>query len=174
MNKLLPCSKVSMTPKYNQLKSRFLSHSKPSIIWPYVPSLCFSPTTFCDIPSISLNIFYTFSPSYVWISCSLLSGLGMTFNSILLPFSEILLFFNTQLKLKPFQMGGQPRGWVVKFTSSTAGSPGFHWFESWAWTWHHSSSHAEVASHMPQLEGPTTKNTQLCSWGLWGEKGKNK
>ena len=27
---------------------------------------------------------------------------------------------------------------------------------------------------MPQLEEPTAKNTQLCTGGLWGEKGKNK
>ncbi|GAA7307624.1 hypothetical protein HpCK59_15620 [Helicobacter pylori] len=27
---------------------------------------------------------------------------------------------------------------------------------------------------MPQLEEPTTKKTQLCTGGLWGEKGKNK
>ena len=27
---------------------------------------------------------------------------------------------------------------------------------------------------MPQLEGPTTKNTQLCTGELWGEKGKIK
>ena len=27
---------------------------------------------------------------------------------------------------------------------------------------------------MPQLEGPTAKNIQLCTGGLWGEKGKNK
>ena len=27
---------------------------------------------------------------------------------------------------------------------------------------------------MPQLEGPTTKNIQLCTGGLWGEKGKIK
>ena len=33
-------------------------------------------------------------------------------------------------------------------------------------------NHAEVASHMPQLEGPTMKNIQLCTGGLWGEKGK--
>ena len=33
-------------------------------------------------------------------------------------------------------------------------------------------NHAEAASHMPQLEGPTTKNIQLCTGGLWGEKGK--
>ena len=27
---------------------------------------------------------------------------------------------------------------------------------------------------MPQLEGPTTENIQLCTGGLWGEKGKIK
>ena len=47
-------------------------------------------------------------------------------------------------------------------------------FESWAQTWHRSASHAEAASHMPQLEGPTTKNTQLGTEGLWGKKGKIK
>ena len=45
----------------------------------------------------------------------------------------------------------------------------FRRFESWARTWHCSSDHAEAASHMPQLEGPTTKNTQLCTGGF-GEK----
>ena len=66
--------------------------------------------------------------------------------------------------------GGWPRGGVVKFTRSTAGGPVFRWFEAWARTWHCSSNHAEAASHMPQLEGPTTKNIQLCTQGLWGEK----
>ncbi|XP_070085702.1 uncharacterized protein [Equus caballus] len=33
-------------------------------------------------------------------------------------------------------------------------------------------SHAEAASDMPQLEEPTTKNIQLFTGGLWGEKGK--
>ena len=27
---------------------------------------------------------------------------------------------------------------------------------------------------MPQLEGPTTEKPQLCTQGLWGEKGKIK
>ena len=27
---------------------------------------------------------------------------------------------------------------------------------------------------MPQPEGLTTKNIQLCTWGLWGETGKIK
>src|SRR3712207_9497103 len=66
------------------------------------------------------------------------------------------------------------RSRVVKFTRSAAGGPVFCWFESWVRTWHCSSNHAEAASHMPQLEGPTTKNIQLCTGGLWGEKGKDK
>ena len=66
-----------------------------------------------------------------------------------------------------------PRGQAVKFACSAAGGPVFRWFEFWVWTWHCSWNHAEAASHMPQL-GPTTKNIQLCTGGLWGEKGKNK
>ena len=50
----------------------------------------------------------------------------------------------------------------------------FRQFESWARTWHCSSNHAEAASHMPQLEGPTTKDIQLCTGGLWEKKEKNK
>ena len=46
----------------------------------------------------------------------------------------------------------------------------FRWFGSWAWTWHCSSNHAEAASHMPQLEGPTTKKVQLCTGGFGEEK----
>ena len=65
---------------------------------------------------------------------------------------------------------------MAEWLSSRAplGSPGFHWFESWAQMWHHSSSQGEAVSHMPQLEGLTAKNTQLFTGGLWGEKGKKK
>ena len=76
-------------------------------------------------------------------------------------------------QIKNYCYGGRPHGRVVKFACSTA-PPGFRWFRSWVWTWHHSSGHVEAASHMPQLEGPTTKNTQLCTRGFWGEKGKIK
>ena len=69
---------------------------------------------------------------------------------------------------------GWPRGRVVKFARSTAGGPVFRQFESWEQTWHCSSDHAEAASHMPQLEGPTTKSIQLRTGGLWGEKEKKK
>ena len=74
------------------------------------------------------------------------------------------------LKYKMFGAGP-----VAEWLSSRAplqGGPVFRWFESWARTWHCSSGHAEAASHMPRLEGPTTKNIQLCTGGLWGEKGK--
>ena len=70
------------------------------------------------------------------------------------------------------EIRGWPHGRVVEFARSAAGGPVFGWFESWARTWHCSSNHAEAASHMPQLEGPTTKKIQLCTGGLWGEKGK--
>ena len=73
---------------------------------------------------------------------------------------------------KEMQGRGWPRGLVVKFVRSAAGSLVFHWFESWARTWHCSSNPTEAASHVPQLEGPTTKNIQLCTRELWGEKGK--
>ena len=76
------------------------------------------------------------------------------------------------LFLKIIKPRGWPRGQVLKLARSAAGSSVFHWFKSWARTWHCSSNHAEVASHIPQLEGPTTKNIQLCPRGLWGEKGK--
>src|SRR3712207_2975170 len=78
------------------------------------------------------------------------------------------------LSLKRCVKRGWPSGRVVKFARSAAGGPVFRRFESWARTWHCSSDHTEAASHMPQLEEPTTKNTQLCTGGLWGKKGKNK
>ena len=78
------------------------------------------------------------------------------------------------IDLKMTIIWGWPRGRVFKFPLSAAGGPVFRWFESWARTWHCSSNHAEAASHMLQLEGPTMKNIQLYTGGLWGEKGKNK
>ena len=80
----------------------------------------------------------------------------------------------TDRSLKIEYSGGWPHGRVVKFAHSAAGGPVFRQFESWARTWHCSLNHTEAASHVPQLEGPTTENIQLCTGGLWGEKGKNK
>ena len=81
---------------------------------------------------------------------------------------QLLLLF------KGRESGGRTHGRVVKFLCSALVALGFRQFESWAQTWHCSPSHAEAASHMPQLEGLTTKNTQLCTRGLWEEKGKTK
>ena len=80
--------------------------------------------------------------------------------------------YHKEGSLKNTMQWGWPRGRVVKFARSAAGGPVLRWFESWARTRHCSSDHAEAASHMPQLEEHTTKNIQLCTGGLWGEKGK--
>ena len=52
--------------------------------------------------------------------------------------------------------------------------PGFHQFGSWARTWHRLSGHAEAASHMPQLEGLTTKKIHNYVPGGFGEKKEKK
>ena len=64
-----------------------------------------------------------------------------------------------------------PATWpVVKFTLQFSG-PGFRWFGSRARTWHLSSGHAEAVSHMPQLEGHTTRIYNYVR-GDFGEKKK--
>ena len=86
-----------------------------------------------------------------------------------------------------------PSGWVIPLTGICTkeiirglalrlsgyvhalrfGGPGFHQFGSWARTWQRSSGHTEVASHMPQLEGPTTKIYSYVQGGF-GEKKQEK
>ena len=51
------------------------------------------------------------------------------------------------------------------------GGPGFRQFRSQTPTWHHSSGHAEVASHIAQPEGPTTRIYKYVP-GVLGEKKK--
>ena len=51
--------------------------------------------------------------------------------------------------------------------------PEFRRFGSWAWTWHHSSSHAEVVFHVAQTEALTT-GIYNCVLGGFGEKKKKK
>ena len=53
------------------------------------------------------------------------------------------------------------------------GGPRFRRFRSWAQTWHRSSGHAEAASHMPRLEGATTKIYNYVL-GAFGEKKQEK
>ena len=52
------------------------------------------------------------------------------------------------------------------------GSPGFCQCGSWAWTWHHSSGHAEAASHIAQPEGPTTTVYSCVLGGFQEKKGE--
>ena len=108
-----------------------------------------------------------------WWNICLLLDYALLLSLISIPvFTTCLdpLQYLTWLKREAFR--GWPHGRVVKFARSDAGGPVFRWFESWAQTWHCSLNHAEAASRMPQLEGPTTENMQLCTGGLWGEKGK--
>ena len=59
-------------------------------------------------------------------------------------------------------------------TPLRCGGPRFLQFGSWARTWHRSSGHAEVASHMPQLEGPTTRIYNYALGGFGEKKQKEK
>ena len=77
------------------------------------------------------------------------------------------------LLVKTQTLGGPspwPSGWVLALCF---GGPGFRQFGSWVWTWHHSSGHAEAASCMPQLEGPTPEIHSYVP-GRFGRKRKNK
>ena len=60
-----------------------------------------------------------------------------------------------------------PSGQVCMFRF---GGPGFHLFGSWMQTWHRSWSHAEVASHIAELEGSTTRIYNYVLEWLWGEE----
>ena len=83
--------------------------------------------------------------------------------------------FSLKIQLTDLKMKFPGAGPMAQWLSSPALLWGVQGFTSsdWVRTWHHSSSHAAGASHMPQPEGPTTKNIQLCTGGLWGEKRKN-
>ena len=75
---------------------------------------------------------------------------------------------------KSVDMQSRPRDRVVKFMLSASVAQGFAGSDSGRG---HGTAHqatVEAASHMPQMEGPTTKNIKLCTRGLWGEKGKIK
>ena len=73
------------------------------------------------------------------------------------------------LKIKNLIEGASP---VAKWLSShsAAATQGFSWFRSWAQTRHCLSGHAEVESHMPQLEEPTIKKIYNYILGEFGEK----
>ena len=84
-----------------------------------------------------------------------------------------------------FQLSGSKRvclkkfpgaGPVAEWLSSQLGfsGPGFRRFGSQVRTWHRSSGHAEAASHMPQLEGPTTNIYNYEYWGALGRRRRRK
>ena len=90
------------------------------------------------------------------------------FNVVILSFSYIRASFKT------ISFGAGP---VAEWLSSCAllqAAQCFFSFESWVRTWHCSSNHAEAASHVPQVQAPTTKNIQLCTGGALGRKRKKK
>ena len=59
----------------------------------------------------------------------------------------------------------------LSFALLRFGGPGFHEFGSWVRTWHHSSSHAEMMSHIAEPEGPTTR---IYNYVLGGFEEKEK
>ena len=69
--------------------------------------------------------------------------------------------------LKILLIGGWPGGGVVKFGAPLLGPR----VGILARTWHHSLGHVEVASHVPQLEGLTSKIYNYVL-GRFGEKKK--
>ena len=72
------------------------------------------------------------------------------------------------------KMGGRPPGRVVKFARSALGGPVVSSVRILGADTAPLIEPCSGGSHMPQPEAPTTKNIQLCTGGLWGEKGKNK
>ena len=66
-------------------------------------------------------------------------------------------------------MGAGPVAKWLSLRTPLCVGPGFRWVEAWARTWHRSPGHAEVASHMPQLEEATTKIYNYIL-GRFGEK----
>ena len=105
--------------------------------------------------------------SFLWIVQK-----SSNFNFWCLRLSEKLeTTFNISFKIT--RSRGRPRGPAVKFLCSTWAAPGFRRFGSWVQTWHRSPGHVEAASHLPQLEGPTTKIYIYVLGGL-GRKSKKK
>ena len=69
----------------------------------------------------------------------------------------------SSVSIKTFLGAGPVAEWVSWRSASAAQG-----FARW------DAGHAEAVSHIAQLEGPTTKNTQLCTRDLWEKKEKIK
>ena len=81
-----------------------------------------------------------------------------------------MLFFVMRICFKTLPGACPVAEWLSSLTPLHG--PGFPRFWSWAGTQHRSLGHAEVASQMPQPEGPTTKKYTTTYRGALGEKGK--
>ena len=69
----------------------------------------------------------------------------------------------SSVSIKTF-LGAGPVAQRVSWRSASAAQGFARW----------DAGHAEAVSHIAQLEGPTTKNTQLYAGGIWGEKSRKK
>ena len=90
------------------------------------------------------------------------------------PHSAIHLLYSyiaMKILLKIFKTQGSPPFLSVYVCALHCGGPGFG---SWARTWHHSSGHIEVASHIPKLEGPAIKIYSYVQEGFGEIKQKKK
>ena len=70
--------------------------------------------------------------------------------------------------------GGWPLGRVVKFKGSTSAAQDFAGLDPGCRHGTAHQGHAEVASHMPQLEGPTTKINNYVLEGFGENKQEKK
>ena len=69
---------------------------------------------------------------------------------------------------------GWPHGRVTKFECSTSATQGFIGSGSWSLTWHHSSGHADMASHIAQPEVLTTRIYNYVLGGFGGRRRRKK
>ena len=73
-----------------------------------------------------------------------------------------------------YSLRGQPHGPVVRFMHSTSAAQVFaHSDSGHRHGTAHATGHAEVASHMPQLEGPATKKYTTMYRGSLGRRKEN-
>ena len=93
----------------------------------------------------------------------------LPFFSFLLPspFSGPPLFITIYFISKSTAMRGRPVAGCMSLYTLLWWS-GVQWFAFWVWTQHRSSSHAVVASHTEELEGPTTRIYTTMYWGASG------
>src|SRR3712207_5090074 len=89
---------------------------------------------------------------------------------------KLLEIISNYSKVSGYKINLQGAGFPAKWLSSCAllRRPRGLWFGSWVRTWHHSSGHIEVVSHIQRLEGPTTKIYNYVLGGFGEKKQKRK